>query len=59
MAVRILASADSLEHFPRRGRTGIEPGTREVVAVQPYVIVYRIATTVEIIRIWHSAQQRP
>ena len=58
LAVQLLAAADSLEHFPRRGRLGIEAGTRELVAVPPYVIVYRIALRVEIVRIWHSAQSR-
>ncbi|MGL4962672.1 MAG: type II toxin-antitoxin system RelE/ParE family toxin [Inquilinus sp.] len=58
LAVQLLAAADSLEHFPRRGRTGIELGTRELVSVQPYVIVYRITSIVEILRIWHGAQSR-
>jgi plasmid stabilization system protein ParE len=58
IAVRILAAADSLEHLPRRGRPGIEPGTRELVGVAPYVIVYQITDHVEIARIWHAAQSR-
>ncbi len=57
----LLVAGDSLVTFPRRGRPGREPGTRELVAVSPYVIVYRIAAddTVTIVRIWHAAQDRP
>ncbi|WP_343716979.1 type II toxin-antitoxin system RelE/ParE family toxin [Inquilinus sp.] len=55
LAVQLLAAADSLEHFPRRGRLGIEAGTRERLALRH---VYRIGTRVEILRIWHSAQSR-
>ena len=58
LAVQLLAAADSLEHFPRRGRAGIELGTRELLSVQPYAIVYRIGPTVEILRVWHGAQNR-
>jgi addiction module RelE/StbE family toxin len=58
VAVQLLAAADSLEHLPRRGRPGRMPGTRELVSVQPFVIVYRITTVVEILRIWHGAQSR-
>jgi plasmid stabilization system protein ParE len=58
LAVQLLAAADSLEHFPRRGRLGIEAGTRELVTVPPYVIVYRITLRIEIVRVWHGAQSR-
>ncbi|WP_114858463.1 type II toxin-antitoxin system RelE/ParE family toxin [Azospirillum brasilense] len=35
-------------------------GTRELVVVRPYVIVYDIGEdeTVSILRLWHSAQDR-
>lgn len=33
----------SIEYLPERGRPGLVPGTRELVALWPYVIVYRIA----------------
>lgn len=56
--MRLLAAADSLEHLPRRGRPGRLPGTRELVSVQPFVIVYEVTTVVEILRIWHGAQDR-
>ncbi|MFE0759159.1 type II toxin-antitoxin system RelE/ParE family toxin [Inquilinus sp. NPDC058860] len=58
VAVQLLAAGDSLEHLPRRGRPGRLPGTRELVSVQPFVIVYEITTVVEILRIWHGAQSR-
>ncbi len=59
VAVQLLAACDQLEHMPERGRPGLEPGTRELTTVWPYIIVYRIAALdVEIIRIWHGAQDR-
>lgn len=59
VAVQLVAACDRLEYLPERGRSGLVPGTREVTTVSPYIIVYRIKTgTVEIIRIWHSAQDR-
>jgi toxin ParE1/3/4 len=56
----LLLAADSLEIFPRGGRRGKIPGTRELVGVSPYVIVYEVADddTVTILRVWHSAQDR-
>ncbi|MEQ9330092.1 type II toxin-antitoxin system RelE/ParE family toxin [Thalassobaculum sp.] len=58
VAAQLVAAADSLERLPSRGRPGTEPGTREIVAVYPYVIVYRVAEAVEILRVWHGAQDR-
>lgn len=47
--------------FPRRGRPGRQKNTRELVAMPPYIIVYRVTgtETVTILRIWHFAQDRP
>jgi len=51
--------AMSLETFPNRGRPGRIAGTRELV-FPPYIIVYRItAQTVEVLRIYHGAQDWP
>ena len=48
-----------LADFPDRNRVGSVLGTRENVAVWPYVIVYRvIETEVQILRVWHGAQDR-
>lgn len=59
MAVELVAACDRLEQMPERGRPGLYPGTREVTTVWPYVIVYRhVADRVEIVRIWHGAQDR-
>jgi hypothetical protein len=45
---------------PHRGRPGSQAGTRELVAMPPYVIVYRVTDedVVTILRIWHAAQDR-
>lgn len=59
IAVQLLAACDRLEYLPERGRPGLVPGTRELVAVWPYVIVYRITpAAVEVLRVWHGAQDR-
>lgn len=56
VAVQILAACDRLEYLPERGRPGLRPGTRELTALWPYVIVYRVTPTmVEIVRVWHGA----
>lgn len=55
----LLLAADSLSVFPRRGRPGLLAGTREMVAVSPYILVYRVDEDgVTILRIWHGAQDR-
>ena len=53
-------AATSLAVFPRRGRRGLIRGTRELVAIRPYVLVDDIdrAGDVTILRVWHSAQDR-
>ena len=59
IAVQLIAACDRLEYLPERGRPGLIPGTRELTALRPYVIVYRIKSKqVEILRIWHGAQNR-
>lgn len=56
----LVVAADSLATFPRRGRPGRAKGTRELVAVWPYVMVYEIRDgAVVILRLWHGAQDRP
>ena len=48
---------DSLSHFPHRGRP-IGPNLREVLAVYPYIIRYRIVVdTVWIVQVRHGAQR--
>lgn len=60
VARELLLAGDSLVLFPRRGRPGRLAGTRELVAVRPYIIVYRVAETdaVTVLRVWHGAQDR-
>lgn len=60
MVAKLSAAAASLKSSPLRGRTGDEPGIRELSVVRPYVIVYRVLPKgdVEIVRIWHTAQSR-
>jgi toxin ParE1/3/4 len=49
-------SIEQLATFPGMGRPGEVKGTRELV-VSPYVIVYRYTDEiVEILYIWHGAQ---
>ena len=59
VAVQLVAACDRLEYLPERGRPGLLPGTREMVALWPYIIVYCIdQVEVQILRIWHGAQNR-
>lgn len=53
--------ADSLTTFPERGRPSLEEGTRELVAVRPYPVVYRAEADGErarILRVSHGARHR-
>ncbi len=58
---RIRSALDRLLRFSRSGRMGTVPGTHElVVAGLPYIVVYEVmAAHVEIIAIFHAAQNRP
>ena len=59
VAVQLVAACDRPEHLSERGRPGLLPGTHELVALWPYIIVYRIdQEEVQILRIWHGAQDR-
>jgi len=59
LAQELRAASKNLQAFPHRGRPGLVKNTRELTAVWPYVMVYRIVgQTVEILRIWHGAQER-
>ena len=59
MLLSLTDACAALLDFPDRGRIGFSPGTREVVAVRPYVIIYSVAEEeVEIVRIFHGAQDR-
>jgi addiction module RelE/StbE family toxin len=60
VARELLLAGDSSTLFPRRGRPGRQAGTRELVTIRPYIIVYRVSDTanVTILRVWHAAQDR-
>jgi toxin ParE1/3/4 len=52
-----------LRRFPESGKVGIEEGTRELVvaALPSHIVAYRVTRSeaVQILRIWHGAQERP
>jgi toxin ParE1/3/4 len=57
----LILGADSRATFPHRGRRGRVSGTRELVTVPPYVLIYDVddaAGLVRILRVWHGAQNR-
>jgi len=57
----LVLAGDSLALFPHRGRPGLAAGTRELVTVWPYLLVYEVneaTRTVSILRLWHGAQDR-
>lgn len=61
VAQTVYGAAQSLSQFPKKGRPGREPDTRELVIQRyPYIVVYRVrADAVEIIRVLHTSQRWP
>jgi len=59
-ATRIVAIVEALRNHPHLGRTGGEPGVRElVVGGSPYIILYEFKRSrITITTIWHAAQYR-
>ena len=56
----IEAQVTPLAAHPEMGRTGRKRGTRELVAHESYVVIYRVLTRkIEILRVKHTAQQWP
>ena len=56
LAEKLIALADSLDHFPERGRAA-GAGFRELPVVRPYVLRYRVEDDlIYIARIRHGAQ---
>ena len=51
----------ALKDGPYRGKAGREEGTREIFfPPMPYIAVYRVREqSIEILRIYHAAQNRP
>ena len=59
VAQALYERAMSLDTMPNRGRPGRIAETRELV-LAPYIIVYRVRrNAVEILRIYHGAQNWP
>ena len=54
-------ATDRLSQFPQSGRIGAIETTRELVVPRlPFIVVYRVINdTVEIIAVFHAAQDRP
>ncbi|QYF87149.1 type II toxin-antitoxin system RelE/ParE family toxin [Brevundimonas sp. PAMC22021] len=57
--MRIVDAVESLGDFPRKGRPGKDPGTRELVVHRtPYIVIYRLRSEdLEIVRIWHGSRE--
>jgi toxin ParE1/3/4 len=54
---RLIATVESLAQHPNRGRL-VSQGVRELVAVRPYLVLYKVtAEGVHIIHIKHGAQR--
>jgi len=60
VAAKILEAGNALEVFPNRGRASQMTDVRELVIVgTPYILIYRVLDhSVEILTVWHSAQNR-
>jgi toxin ParE1/3/4 len=58
---KLYEAVRALKQWPQRGRIGREEGTRELLfSPMPYVVVYRVTEQgVEVLRIYHTAQDRP
>jgi plasmid stabilization system protein ParE len=60
MDVLLQNCADGLGIFPRKGKPGRVPGTRELVAHEHYILVYRLADdAVYIVTVLHTSQCWP
>jgi toxin ParE1/3/4 len=59
--MEIYSSVRSLKKFPHQGRPGVEAGTRELLHDRlPYIVAYRVKEdAIELLHIWHPAQDRP
>ena len=52
--------AANLERFPLFGRVGGYGDTRELAVHKNYLLTYRVrGDQVQILQVWHAAQQRP
>ena len=60
LATRIMAAVEVLRDHPYLGRSGAEPGIRElVIGGTPYLVLYRVrGKRVTINTNWHGAQRK-
>ena len=59
VTTRIQQRVGQLAEHPLMGREGRKPGTRELfVGRYQYKVVYRIADAIEVIAVFHTAQDR-
>jgi toxin ParE1/3/4 len=51
----------ALKEWPQQGRVGREDGTRELLfSPLPFLAIYRVTgQSIEVVRIYHTAQDRP
>jgi toxin ParE1/3/4 len=55
----LLLAAERLADFPNIGRPGMANGTRELVIVSPYLLIYEVREDeIRILRVWHGARNR-
>jgi plasmid stabilization system protein ParE len=60
MDVVLQNAADGLVIFPHKGKPGRVPGTRELVAHEHYILVYRLAdNAVYIVTALHTSMRWP
>ena len=53
------SKTENLRRFPHLGRHGELPDTHELIIHRHYLLTYRVrADAVEILQVWHVAQQR-
>ena len=58
VATHLWSSVEHLAEFPRVGRPGRRPDTRELT-IPPYVITYRLRPDrLEILSVWHGRRER-
>jgi toxin ParE1/3/4 len=58
LAAALIATGNSLQHFPHRGRVVPKTDNRELVSVHPYIIRYRVVgDTVRILRVRHTSRR--
>ncbi len=51
---------ERIRRFPRSGRPGRLPGTRELIVHPNYIVIYRVTdTAIDVLRVLHARQRYP